>query len=91
VNFDQAIGGIAQEVALVEQVEFGLPETPLVETTQIGALTTYTFSFSLEPFFFSEYVYERPSGGYVFTYIITQNQPRPEALRPFAILINSIG
>ena len=91
VNFAQPIDGIAYEISLVEQVEMGLQETPLVETIQIGALTTYTFSFSLEPFFFSEYFYERPSGGYAFTYIITQNQPRPEALRPFAILTNSLG
>lgn len=91
VNFAQPIDGIAYEISLVEQVEMGLQETPLVETAQIGALTTYTFSYLLDPFYFSEYIYERPSGGYAFTYIITQNQARPEALRPFAILINSLG
>lgn len=90
-NYDQSIEGIARDIALIEQSEYGLTDPPEIQEVQVGAITTYSFSLMIEPFVLTGYFYERPNGEFAFTYIVTQQEPSPELLRPLAILINSLG
>lgn len=91
ISFDLSLETIMEDIALVEQDIYGLSETPEVTTVQIGALTTYSLSFSFEPYILTEYFYKQSDGGFVQVAVLTQQAMSADLLRSVAIILNSLG